>query len=125
MDADVLEADGGTRTAAITAAYVAVVDALRTRFGDDAVKCLRDSVAAVSVGVFEDEPVLDLDYVEDSRAGVDFNVVQLGSGGLVEVQGTGEGGTFSRSQLIQLLDLAERGIAQLRAIQELPSGISE
>jgi ribonuclease PH len=125
VDADVLEADGGTRTAAITAAYVAVFDALRTRFGDDGASCLRDSVAAVSVGISEGNAVLDLDYVEDSRAAVDFNVVQLGTGGLVEVQGTGEGGTFSRVQLVQLLDLAERGISELRDIQRRSLGIAD
>jgi ribonuclease PH len=117
VDADVLEADGGTRTAAITAAYLAVADALRTRFGDAAPEILRDSVAAVSVGIIAGQAVLDLDYVEDSAAEVDFNVVQLGTGGLVEVQGTGEGGTFTRAQLVQLLDLAERGITQLKNVQ--------
>ena len=117
VDADVLEADGGTRTAAITAAYVAVADALRVRFGDGSKAILREAVAAVSVGLVKGEAVLDLDYVEDSRAEVDFNVVRLGSGGLVEVQGTGEGGTFSREQLSRLLDLAEKGIDRLLTIQ--------
>src|SRR5215207_673728 len=96
VDADVLEADGGTRTAAITAAFVAVTDALRNRLGDAAAGVLRDSVAAVSAGIVAGEAVLDLDYTEDSRAEVDLNVVRLGGGGLVEVQGTGEAGTFSR-----------------------------
>jgi ribonuclease PH len=122
VDADVLEADGGTRTAAITAAYVAVADALRSRFGAAARGFLRDSVAAVSVGIVAGEPVLDLDYVEDSAAEVDCNVVQLGSGGLVEVQGTGEGGTFSRLQLQALLDLAEAGIARLGGLQRQSLG---
>lgn len=118
VDADVIEADGGTRTAAITAAYVAVHDALGSRLGPDApATILRDSVAAVSVGLVDDLAVLDLDYIEDSRAQVDFNVVRLGSGGLVEVQGTGEGGTFSRAQLSALLDLAESGLNQLGALQ--------
>ena len=118
VDADVLEADGGTRTAAITAAYVAVTDALRARLGTDAVAAvLRDGVAAVSVGLVGGVPVLDLDYVEDSGAEVDLNVVRLASGGLVEVQGTGEGGTFTRDQLSALLDLAESGIDRLAAIQ--------
>src|SRR4051812_10227519 len=94
VDADVLEADGGTRTAAITAASVAVAEALRARFGAEAAgRLLRDGVAAVSVGLVGGVPVLDLDYVEDSGAAVDLNVVRLASGGLVEVQGTGEGGT--------------------------------
>ncbi len=116
VDADVIEADGGTRTAAITAAFVAVADAVRTRFGEPR-GVLRDSLAAISVGIVGGEPVLDLDYVEDSSADVDFNVVRIGGGGLVEVQGTGEGGTFSRSQLTALLDLAEAGLDRLGALQ--------
>jgi ribonuclease PH len=122
VDADVLEADGGTRTAAITAAFVAVVDALRTRATGSIPSIVRDSLAAVSVGLVGDEAVLDLDYVEDSAAAVDFNVVRLGKGGLVEVQGTGEGGTFSRAQLQTLLDLAEAGIDQLQAAQRAALG---
>jgi ribonuclease PH len=117
IDADVLEADGGTRTAAITGAFVAVVDALRSRLGEDARSVLRDSVAAVSVGLVNGDPVLDLDYVEDSAAEVDMNVVRLGGGGFVEVQGTGESGVFTRSQLDQLLHLAEVGITRLRDVQ--------
>jgi ribonuclease PH len=118
VDADVLNADGGTRTAAITAAFVAVADAVRSRFGAGACRAiLRDSVAAVSAGIVAGEPLLDLDYREDSTAQVDINVVRLGSGGLVEVQGTGEGGTFSRGQLEALLNLAERGIDQLTNLQ--------
>jgi ribonuclease PH len=117
VDTDVLNADGGTRTAAITAAFVAVADALRSRLGEQARAVLRDSIAAVSVGIVDGQPVLDLDYSEDSRAEVDFNVVRLGGGGLVEVQGTGEGGTFSRAQLQQLLDLAEAGIDRLGQMQ--------
>jgi ribonuclease PH len=123
VDADVLEADGGTRTAAITGAFVAVVDALTTRFGS-ARGILRDSLAAISVGIVGGEPVLDLDYVEDSSAEVDFNVVRLGSGGLVEVQGTGEGGTFSRAQLTSLLDLAESGLDTLGRLQREALGIA-
>jgi ribonuclease PH len=117
IDADVIEADGGTRTAAITGAFVAVADALRSRFGDASSTILRDSIAAVSAGIVKGEPVVDLDYIEDSRAEVDMNVVRLGSGGLVEVQGTGENGTFSRSQLTTLLDLAEAGIDELSRLQ--------
>jgi ribonuclease PH len=116
VDADVIEADGGTRTAAITAAFVAVVDAVKTRFGEPR-GILRDSLAAVSAGVVKGEPVLVLDYVEDSTAEVDFNVVRLGGGGLVEVQGTGEGGVFSRGQLTALMDLAEAGLDRLGQIQ--------
>ena len=117
IDTDVLNADGGTRTAAITAAFVAVADAVRRRCGELAGSILRDSIAAVSVGIVAGEPILDLDYSEDSTAEVDFNVVRLGSGGLVEVQGTGEGGTFTRAQLSRLLDLAEAGIDQLGRLQ--------
>ena len=118
IDADVFNADGGTRTAAITAAFVAVADAIRGRFGAELCRSvLKDSVAAVSAGIVAGEPVLDLDYREDSTAEVDFNVVRLGKGGLVEVQGTGEGGTFSREQLDALMGLAEQGISQLTELQ--------
>ena len=122
VDTDVLNADGGTRTAAITAAFIAVADALRGHRGDLAGSILRDSIAAVSVGIVDGEPVLDLDYSEDSTAEVDFNVVRLGGGGLVEVQGTGEGGTFSRAQLDRLLDLAEAGIDRLDSCSANASG---
>ncbi len=121
VDADVLNADGGTRTAAITAAFVAVADAVRRRFGECRA-ILRDSVAAVSAGIVAGSPVLDLDYPEDSTAEVDLNVVRLGKGGLVEVQGTGEGGTFSRGQLDAILDLAEKGLDQLTAHQRASLG---
>jgi ribonuclease PH len=118
VDADVLEADGGTRTAAITGAFVAVADALQTRFGAEAARTvLLDSVAAVSVGVVAGEPVLDLDYVEDSTAEVDMNVVRLGRGGFVEIQGTGESGVFSRDQLDRLIDLADLGVTRLAQAQ--------
>ena len=122
VDADVLNADGGTRTAAITAAFIAVADAVRRQFGDLARSILRDSIAAVSAGIVAGEPVLDLDYPEDSRAEVDLNVVRLGRGGLVEVQGTGEGGVFSRAQLQALLDLAEAGIDHLGRLQREAMG---
>jgi ribonuclease PH len=124
IDADVLEADGGTRTAAITAAFVAVADALRNRLGPDARGILRESVAAVSAGIVDGAPVLDLDYVEDSTAAVDLNVVRLGRGGLVEVQGTGEAGTFSRAELTALLDLAEAGLDRLGDLQRASLGDS-
>jgi ribonuclease PH len=117
VDTDVLNADGGTRTAAITAAFVAVADAVRRRCGDLAGSIIGDSIAAVSAGIVAGEPMLDLDYSEDSTAEVDINVVRLGSGGLVEVQGTGEGGTFTRPQLDRLLDLAEEGIDYLTRLQ--------
>jgi ribonuclease PH len=117
VDADVLNADGGTRTAAITAAFLAVADAARKQFAAASRLILRDSIAAVSAGIVGGEPILDLNYVEDSRAEVDLNVVRLGKGGLVEVQGTGEGGVFSRTQLDALLDLAGSGIDQLGQLQ--------
>src|SRR4051812_4318063 len=122
VDADVLEADGGTRTAAITAAFVAVADALRSRLGSAAGDVLRDSVAAVSAGIVDGTPVLDLDYPEDSTAAVDLNVVRLGRGGLVEVQGTGEAGPFSRAELDALLDLAGAGLDRLREQQRTSLG---
>ena len=117
VDADVLQADGGTRTAAITAAAVAVADALDRQFGAQARRIQKDLVAAISAGVVGDQVVLDLDYPEDSSALVDFNIVRLAGGGLVEAQGTGEGGTFSRDQLQTILDLAEHGLDQLTVIQ--------
>jgi len=123
VDADVINADGGTRTAAITAAFIAVADAVRRQFSDLARSILRDSVAAVSAGIIAGEPLLDLNYPEDSRAEVDLNVVRLGRGGLVEVQGTGEGGVFSRAQLHALLDLAEAGIDQLGRQQRAAMGV--
>jgi ribonuclease PH len=122
IDADVIEADGGTRTAAITGAFVALADALKSRFGEASGLILKDSIAAVSAGIVKGEPVVDLDYIEDSRAEVDMNVVRLGSGGLVEVQGTGENGTFTRGQLSTILDLAEAGIDELSRLQRVALG---
>ncbi|MDB5350406.1 MAG: ribonuclease [Planctomycetota bacterium] len=117
VDADVLEADGGTRTAAITAAYVAVVDALDARFRDAALGVVKAQVAAISAGIIHGVPMLDLDYSEDSHADVDLNVVRLGPDGYVEVQGTGEGGVFRRPELTAMLDLAGKGIDKLMEIQ--------
>jgi len=119
IDCDVLQADGGTRTAAITGACVAVHDALQTLVaaGKLARSPMSDFVAAVSVGIHQGVPVLDLDYAEDSDCDTDMNVVMTGSGGLIEVQGTAEGAAFSRAELNALLDLAEAGIAQLNAAQ--------
>lgn len=114
IDCDVLQADGGTRTASITGAAVAVFDALSKVSLQHA---FTQFVASVSVGIFAGEPVLDLDYAEDSRAGSDMNIVMLESGGLVEVQGTAEGATFTREELNRLLDLAEHGIRGLIADQ--------
>jgi ribonuclease PH len=115
IDCDVLQADGGTRTASITAGYLALAQALRRLEAEGAVKpgLLEDSVAAVSVGIIGDELLLDLSYQEDARAEVDFNVVMSGSGDLVEVQGTAEGKPFTRAQLDALLNLAHLGIEQL------------
>ena len=118
-DCDVLQADGGTRTASITGAYVALVLACE-RLVEHAFiprSPLRDSVAAVSIGIVNGEALLDLCYEEDARAEVDMNVVQTGRGRLIEVQGTGEGGTFDREDLQRMLDLAEKGIAELSAVQ--------
>jgi ribonuclease PH len=115
LDCDILQADGGTRCAAICGAYVAGRLAL-DRFGLS--KTFRDSVAAVSVGVVDGEALLDLDYAEDSTAEVDMNVVRTGSGELIEVQATAERAPFSRARLDELLGLAEAGIDELVAVQE-------
>jgi ribonuclease PH len=120
VDCDVLQADGGTRTAAITGAYTALSLALSRlvrRGALDRVP-LRDSVAAVSVGVVDGEVLLDLAYDEDSRAEVDMNIVATGGGRLAEVQGTGEGATFSRDELDAMITLALRGIQELTRLQE-------
>ena len=119
IDCDVLQADGGTRTAAITGAFVALHDAasVLVERGLIAEWPIRDFVAAVSVGLVEGFALLDLDYGEDSGCDTDMNVVMTGSGGLVEVQGTAERGAFSRAQLDELLSLAEGGIGQLIAHQ--------
>lgn len=120
LDCDVLQADGGTRCASITGAWVALMDACEklVQEGRLAANPIRDQVAAVSVGIFQGEPVLDLDYPEDSDCDTDMNVVMTGSGGLVEIQGTAEGEPFSRGQMNTLLDLAEQGVRQLMAAQK-------
>ncbi|GAB2878007.1 ribonuclease PH [Uliginosibacterium flavum] len=120
IDCDVLQADGGTRTASITGACVALHDALQGLIaaGKLSASPLKDWVAAVSVGMFEGTPVLDLDYPEDSACDTDMNVVITGSGGFVEVQGTAEGAPFARSELDSLLALADQGIQQLVALQK-------
>jgi ribonuclease PH len=115
LDCDVLQADGGTRCAAVSGAYVAARRALE-RFGLS--RAFRDSVAAVSVGVVGGQPLLDLDYSEDSTAGTDLNVVMSGDGRLVEVQATAEKEPFSRDELAALLDLAETGIRRIQAKQQ-------
>ncbi len=119
LDCDVIQADGGTRTASITGAFVALALALNRLLQDGVLEKspLLDYVAAISVGIVEGRPCLDLSYVQDSNAEVDMNIVMTGSGRFVEVQGTAEKRAFSRSQLNDLLDLAESGIAKLIALQ--------
>jgi ribonuclease PH len=125
LDCDVLQADGGTRTAAVTGAFVAAHDAVgwllsQGRIADSPI---RDFVAAVSVGVVDGVPLLDLEYVEDSACDTDMNVVMTGSGGFVEVQGTAEGAPFSRAQMDALLALAGRGIGELVRAQRRSLGL--
>lgn len=124
VDCEVLEADGGTRTASITGALIALVDAVSTLrelpFADRSP--LKESVAAVSVGIVDGQPVLDLDYQEDFAAAVDMNVVMTGSGQFIELQGTGEEATFSDKQLAALLKLARGGIEQLTELQQKTLG---
>ena len=124
LDCDVLQADGGTRCAAITGACVALHDACATLVasGKLAAHPLRELVAAVSVGIVDGVPVLDLDYAEDSACDTDMNVVMLASGGMVEVQGTAEGAPFSRTELDLLLALATKGIGEIVAAQMLALG---
>ncbi|WP_304270374.1 ribonuclease PH [Pseudoglutamicibacter cumminsii] len=121
LDCDVLQADGGTRTAAITGAFVALADAVEWARKEGLVaeeaEVLTDTVAAVSVGIIDGTPVLDLPYVEDVRAETDMNVVVRGSGDFVEVQGTAEGAPFNRAELDALLDLAVTGASELAAMQ--------
>ena len=125
IDCDVIQADGGTRTASITGACVAVHDAVTLLLGQGLIAAspLRDFVAAVSVGMYQGTPVLDLDYAEDSACDTDMNVVMTGSGGFVEVQGTAEGAPFSRKEMDALLVLAQEGIAQLVLKQKLALGL--
>lgn len=127
LDCDVLQADGGTRTAAITGAYVALVEAIRYASEHKMIaknaKPLIDTVSAVSVGIIDGVPMLDLPYVEDVRAETDMNVVVTGSGKFVEVQGTAEGAPFDRVELDALLDLALAGTAQLALIQRETLGV--
>jgi ribonuclease PH len=125
IDCDVLQADGGTRTASITGAFVAVHDALGWMLAKGMIAALpvKDFVAAVSVGLYQGKPVLDLDYSEDSACQTDMNVVMTGAGRFVEVQGTAEGDPFARVELDQLLELAGRGIAELVAHQRRALGL--
>lgn len=120
IDCDVLQADGGTRTASITGGFVALADCLSWMQGRSILSAspLRDHVAAISCGVVRGTPVLDLDYEEDSSAQTDANFVMTGQGGIVEVQGTAEGQPFSQEQLIGMLDLARTGIGRLVEMQK-------
>jgi ribonuclease PH len=120
LDCDVLEADGGTRTASITGAYIAMVDAINWLKARNLTKGepLRDSVAAISCGIYRGTPVLDLDYLEDVEAHTDANFVLTGSGKFVEIQGTAEQQPFSRDELNQLMTLAEKGIGELSVLQQ-------
>ena len=128
LDCDVLQADGGTRTASITGAYVALVDALAWASAEGhtskGAAVVRDSVAAISVGIVDGEPLLDLNYVEDVAADTDMNVVVTGRGSFVEVQGTAEGTPFDRQELDRLLDLALQGTTELAALQRQALGQS-
>ncbi len=126
LDCDVLQADGGTRTAAITGAFVALHDAITWLESKGLVRerPIRDFVAAVSVGLHQGTPVLDLDYAEDAACGCDMNIVMTGAGNFVEVQGTAEGAAFGRRPLDELISLAERGIHELIAHQRRALGLA-
>jgi len=126
LDCDVLQADGGTRTAAITGAFVAAHDAIAVLLAQGKLtqSPIRDFVAAVSVGVVQGVPLLDLEYTEDSACDTDMNVVMTGSGGFVEVQGTAEGAPFSRAEMNALLALADKGIRELIALQKQALGVA-
>jgi ribonuclease PH len=125
IDCDVIQADGGTRTAGITGAFVALHDASTRLLNEGAIDAwpIRDFVAAVSVGIVDGEAVVDLDYAEDSACDTDMNVVMTGAGGFVEVQGTAEGAEFSRAELDTMVDLAAAGIGQLVALQKSALGV--
>jgi len=120
LDCDVIQADGGTRTAAITGAYVAAHDAVSWLLAQGKItqSPIRDAVAAISVGIVNGTPLLDLEYTEDSSCDTDMNVVMTAAGGFVELQGTAEGTAFSRKEMNALLDLAEKGISELLAAQK-------
>jgi len=125
IDCDVIQADGGTRTASITGAFVALHDAIGTLLEKQLIteSPLRDFVAAISVGVVDGTPVLDLDYIEDSGCDTDMNVVMTGSGGFVEIQGTAEGTPFERNEMDAMLNLAQAGINALFAKQKAALGL--
>jgi len=125
IDCDVIQADGGTRTASITGAYVALHDAVSHLLNNKLISesPLRDAVAAISVGVYQGQPVLDLDYIEDSDCDTDMNIVMTASGGFVEIQGTAEGTPFARNDMDDMLDLAQAGISELIAKQKAVLGV--
>jgi len=125
IDCDVIQADGGTRTAGITGAYVALHDAISHLLANQLIpeSPLHDFVAAISVGVYQGQPVLDLDYLEDSDCDTDMNVVMTGNGGFVEIQGTAEGAPFQREDMNSMLDLAQSGIRQLITMQKAALGV--
>ena len=122
VDCDVIQADGGTRTAAITGGWVALHDCLRwmeARQMTSVSRVLKDHVAAISCGIHDGQPVIDLDYPEDSSAGTDANFVMTGKGGFVEIQGTAEGAPFTEAEFASLMDLARKGIARLVNLQQM------
>ena len=122
VDCDVIQADGGTRTASITGGWVALYDCLRwmeARQMASVAKVLKDHVAAISCGIHDGQPVIDLDYLEDSSAGTDANFVMTGKGGIVEIQGTAEGEPFSEEQFAALMGLAKKGISRLVSLQQM------
>ena len=125
IDCDVIQADGGTRTASITGAYVALHDAISFLLTKNLITTspLKDSVAAISVGVYKGLPVLDLDYIEDSDCDTDMNIVMTGKGGFVEIQGTAEGEPFSDADMQAMMDLAKAGIAELSVKQKQVLGV--
>ena len=125
LDCDVIQADGGTRTAAITGAYVAAYDAVSWLIAQGKIGAspIRDAVAAISVGILDGVPLLDLEYTEDSACDTDMNVVMTAAGGFVELQGTAEGAAFTRQEMNALLDLAEKGIGELLQAQRKALGL--
>ncbi|MGO7422397.1 ribonuclease PH [Rhizobium ruizarguesonis] len=121
LDCDVIQADGGTRTASITGGWIALYDCLKWMESRNMIKVdrvLKDHVAAISCGIFASQPVIDLDYIEDSSAETDANFVMTGTGGIVEIQGTAEGTPFSESEFTSLMQLARNGIGELVALQK-------
>ncbi|MBT1158269.1 ribonuclease PH [Aminobacter anthyllidis] len=125
VDCDVIQADGGTRTASITGAWIALYDCLRwmeTRQMVSVDKVLKDHIAAISCGIHDGQPVIDLDYLEDSSAGTDANFVMTGKGGIVEIQGTAEGTPFSEEEFLALMGLARKGITRLVDLQKMAVG---